>query len=142
MLSAGQNMKALRASRRGSVAFEFALITPLLLSLIVGGLEFSFILSSYSAIQQGVDHAAREIAINKTGANAIVDVKSVLPAWLKSGVAISVSQSNLADARLNVIRVTATAPATSATPIAIFSNAYPWTLRTEVVVAQELPFVD
>lgn len=141
MLSERKESWSLRANRRGSVMFEFAIIAPLLLSLILSGLEFSFVLFSYSAIQQGTDFAARSIAVNTslaTDAGSLV--KSKLPTWLQPAVSVNVTQSNLVDPRQNLIRVTTTAPANQATPIALFSNAYSWTLTTQVVAAQELPF--
>jgi len=141
MLSARNQSRSLRANRRGSVAFEFALVTPLLFSLVMSGLEFSFVLFSYSSIQQGTDFAARRISVNTALATDASNlVRSKLPAWLRPFVSVTVTQTNVTDARQNVIRVTSTAPANKATPIALFSNAFPWTLSTQVVIAQELPF--
>ena len=120
--------------------FEFALITPLFLSLIVGGLEFAFVMFSYSAMQSGTDFAARTISTNNgTVADATNLVRSRLPSWIQSAVTVTVTQTSLVDARQNVIRVTSTANASNMTPLPIFSNAYPWTLSTQVVAIQELP---
>jgi Flp pilus assembly protein TadG len=132
--------RSIRTNRRGSVVFEFALITPLFLSLILGGLEFAFVLFSYSSIQSGTDFAARTISTNNAlAADATTLVRSRLPSWMQSAVTVSVTQTSLVDARQNVIRVTSTAEAKNVTPIPIFSTAYPWTLTNQVVAIQELP---
>lgn len=140
MLSARKESRSIRTNRRGSVVFEFALITPLFLSLILGGVEFAFVMFSYSAMQSGTDFAARAISTNNALAvDATNLVRSRVPSWLQSAITVSVSQTNLTDARQNVIRVTSSVAAAKATPLPIFANAYPWTLSTQVVAIQELP---
>ena len=140
MLSARKESRSIRTNRRGSVVFEFALITPLFLSLILGGVEFAFVMFSYSAMQSGTDFAARTISTNNALAvDATNLVRSRVPSWLQSAITVSVSQTNLTDARQNVIRVTSSVAAANATPLPIFANAYPWTLSTQVVAIQELP---
>lgn len=137
----GKEWLSLRSNRRGSVMFEFALITPIFLTLLLTGLEYAFIMFSYSSMQQGTDFAARSISVNTAAAAQVQNlVRSKLPAWLQSSVAVTVVQSNTADPRQNTITVRSTASANNATPIAIFSNVFPWTLTTNVVVVQELPF--
>jgi Flp pilus assembly protein TadG len=122
--------------------FEFALITPLFLSLVIGGLEFAFIMFSYSAMQSGTDFAARTVSTNNalaTHSEVTNLVRSRVPSWLQGSINSTVTQTSLLDARQNVITVRSTVSAASATPIPIFSNAYPWTLATSVVAIQELP---
>jgi Flp pilus assembly protein TadG len=143
MLSVRRNPRSLRANRRGSVMLEFALVAPMLLSLILSGLEFSFVLSSYSAIQQGSDFAARSISVNTAAAGDVATlVKSKLPTWLAPYVTVTVTQSNILDEAQNIIQVTTSVPAAQATPIAIFSTAFPWTLSTRVIVGQERVYKD
>lgn len=140
MLSALRKRGSIRTNRRGSVAFEFAIITPLFLSLMIGGLEFAFVMFSYSAIQNGTDFAARTISTNNASVTDATNlVRSRVPGWLQSSVGVSVTQTSLVDARQNVITITSTASAANMTPIPIFATAYPWTLTTNVVAIQELP---
>lgn len=142
MLSALRKARSIRSNRRGSVVFEFALITPLFLSLVLGGLEFSFVMFSYSAMQSGTDYAARTVSTNNAlASNSEVTtlVRSRVPSWLQGSINSTVTQTNVVDARQNVITVRSTVNASNATPIPIFSNAYPWTLATSVVAIQELP---
>jgi Flp pilus assembly protein TadG len=133
--------RSLRANRRGSVMFEFALITPVFLTLLLTGLEYAFIMFSYSSIQQGTDFAARSISVNTAAAGQVQAlVRSKVPDWVAPNVAVTVVQANVADPRQNTITVSSTTSAQNATPIAIFSKVFPWTLSTRVVVTQELPF--
>lgn len=133
--------RGLRTNRRGSVAFEFALISPLLFSFLLGTLEYSFVLFSYSSMQLAADVAAREVSVNTgAAANVTAAVKAKLPAWVRSAVTVSITQTDLTDARKNLIRVRVTAPADKATPLPMFTRTIPWTLSTEVAVVQELPF--
>jgi Flp pilus assembly protein TadG len=122
--------------------FEFAIITPLFLSLILGGLEFAFVMFSYSAMQSGTDFAARTVSTNNalaTHSEVTNLVRSRVPSWLQASVNSTVTQTNLIDPRQNTITVRSTVNAANATPLPIFSTAYPWTLSTQVVAIQELP---
>ncbi len=142
MLSALRKLRSIRTNRRGSVVFEFALVAPLFLSLVIGGLEFAFIMFSYSAMQSGTDFAARTVSTNNalaTNSEVTNLVRSRAPSWLQASINSTVTQTNLVDARQNVITVRSTVDAANATPIPIFSNAYSWTLATSVVAIQELP---
>lgn len=141
MLSIRRISRGFRTNRRGSVAFEFALISPMLFAMLLGTLEYGFLLFSYSSMQLGADMAAREISVN-TGlaANVATVVKSKMPAWLGPGVTVTVTQTDLLDARKNLIRVRVTAPGNKATPVPLYTNLFPLTLATEVAVVQELPF--
>jgi Flp pilus assembly protein TadG len=141
MLSIRRLSRGLRANRRGSVAFEFALITPLLIGFVIGTLEYGFVLFSYSSMQLGADYGARQVSVNTSAAATIAaQVKSKLPTWLQPAVNVSITQTDLTDARKNLIRVRVTALASDATPINFFTTTVPWTLSTEVAVVQELPF--
>lgn len=143
MMSIRRIASGIRANRLGSVAFEFALVSPLLFSILLGTLEFGFVLFSFSSMQLGTDIAARGISVNTavgTNAQAEAAVRAALPSWLRSSVTVTVSQTDLADPRKNLIRVRATADAEDATPLPMFTRAVPWTMSTEVAVVQELPF--
>lgn len=135
--------RRLRADRQGAVAFEFALITPLLIGLVLGGMEYSFVLFGYSSMQLGADMAARAIAVNDVpAANVVAEVKSKMPFWMQSapGLTITQTQTNAVDPLQNVIRVEVSAPASSLTPVPLFTNAFGWTITTAVAVGQERPF--
>jgi Flp pilus assembly protein TadG len=141
MLSIRRISRGLRTNRLGSVAFEFALITPLLLGMLIGTLEYGFVFFSYNSMQLGADYGARQVSVNTSAAAAIAtEVKSKLPTWLQPAVNVTITQTDLVDARKNLIRVRVTANAADATPINFFTKTIPWTLATEVAVVQELPF--
>ncbi len=108
--------------------------------MILGVVEYGFVIYGYSAMQMGANRAARSIAINTvTLANATVTVNQALPRWMAPAT-VSAVRTNAADASRSWINLTVTAPATSTTPIHIFTSAFPLTLTANVAVKQELPF--
>lgn len=141
MLSIRETSRALKGNRRGSAAFEFALISPLLVSFVLGSLEFGFVMFSYSSMQLAADIAARQVSVNTAAASTVNNtIKSELPAWLRDHTTVTVTQTDLKDARKNLISVTVQAPARYATPIPMLTSAVSWDLATNVAVVQELPF--
>lgn len=141
MLSIRRRSRGFRTNRRGSVAFEFAMVAPLLFSMLLGTVEYGFVLFSYSSMQLGADMAAREISVNTALAgNVAAAAKSKMPDWLSPSATVTVTQTDLVDARKNLIRVRVTVPGENATPLPLFTRLFPMTLATEVAVVQELPF--
>lgn len=141
MLRARQILQRLGCDRHGAVAAEFALISPLLFTMIVGIIEYSFIMFSFSAMQFGATTVAREMSVNSfKGSTPTEAVKSYLPGWLKDQVTVTVAQSTPADPRTNIFTVKVSAPALNATPMSVFTRSVPWTLSAEASMSQELPF--
>lgn len=141
MRSIRKTSRVLRGSRQGSAVFEFALISPLLVSFVFGSLEFAFVLFSYSTMQLAADMGAREVSVNTAMADAVATtVKADLPIWMRDHSTVTVTQTDTTDARKNLITVNITVPANYATPIPMITSAYSWTLATNVSVVQELPF--
>jgi Flp pilus assembly protein TadG len=131
----------LMGNRSGSAAAEFALILPVLTSMIFGALEFSSIFFSYSALQSAARDVTRQVAINTIDAGEAEDaVRERLPAWMREDVAVRVTQTTPADITTNVIQMTAEVPAASATPLRIFTKSADWDLQTMVEMKQETPF--
>ncbi len=136
-------MKGLVTSRRGAVAAEFALVTPILLTLLMGGFEYGFMAYSMSAMQFGANVVARDIAVNNLSrAEAENRLVAYLPSWMSDDVDMSLTESNPTDPRLNSVTIEVEVPSTSATPIAMVSRLYPWTISASANVRQELPYVD
>lgn len=139
----GQGLRGLRRNRRGAVAAEFALITPLLFSLILGALEYSVVFLSYSSMQFTANAVAREVAVNNLNvADAAAKIKAALPGWFANSVTVVVSESNPGAPQNNVVKVLVTAQADAITPLSVFTTSYPWTLTAEVLMDQELPYED
>jgi Flp pilus assembly protein TadG len=127
--------------RSGSAAAEFALIVPVLTSMIFGALEFSSIFFSYSALQSAARDVTRQVAINTIDVDgAEAAVKARVPGWMREDVEVLVTQTSPADITANVIQMTAEVPAASATPLKFFTKSADWTLQTAVEMKQETPF--
>ena len=133
----------LRKNRSGSAASEFALILPLLTTLLFGILEFGTVVYSYSAMQFAASRAAREMAVNVADdAAAMAEAKAMLPGWARDDVTISVTQTDAADANSNIIRVQLVAQASDLSIVSMISQVVPWTLTADASIKQELPYVD
>jgi Flp pilus assembly protein TadG len=131
------------ANRSGSVAAEFALITPLLSMLLLCTVEMGSLLYSYSAMQMAATVASRRMAVNRvspTAANALVD--QLVPGWAADSVSVLVTQSNPADPGLNNIVLQLSAQSDQMTPVALLTRMVPWTMNARVTIKQELPYVD
>jgi uncharacterized membrane protein len=127
--------------RRGVVSVEAALMFPVLILLVMGAMEFGLLIFTYSAMQSAAREATRQVAVNfATPAEVATAVAARLPQWSRDGAEVDVSESAPADPATNVIRVLVTMPAEEATPVRFFTRlGEGWSLRTEVVMKQELP---
>jgi Flp pilus assembly protein TadG len=131
----------LMGNRSGAAAAEFALIIPVLTSMIFGALEFSSIFFSYSALQSAARDVTRQVAINTIEVGAAeAAVRARVPGWMRDEVDVQIVQSAPADITANVIQLTAEVPATSATPLKFFTKSADWDLQTVVEMKQETPF--
>ena len=132
-----------RGSRAGSAASEFALIVPLLTTLLMGVIEFGTVFFSYSAMQFAAHDAARHMAVNVSSpAVALADASNLVPGWARDNVSMSVTQSNPADPSQNVIRVRLAANAREMAVMSMITRMVPWTLTADASIKQELPYVD
>ncbi len=126
---------------RGSVAAEFALIVPLLFSLVFGAFEAASIAFSMNLMQHEATVVARRLAVNNMMPDEVRDeVQRQLPGWLGTHVSASVTQTDLEQPRNNFITVQLTATAEDASLIVFFSRLVPWTLRARATAQQEVPF--
>lgn len=139
-LSLGQKLQQVGANRRGSAAGEFALVAPLLFSMMFGTVEYGLVFYGYSAVQTAANQTARNIAVN-TGniETAGADLNARLPPWIGPSV-VTVQKTNAGDPTKSVVVITAKTKASNATPIKIFTKMFPMTLTTSVAVKAELPF--
>lgn len=131
------------ASRAGSVASEFALIVPLLTTLMLGVIEFGTVFFSYSAMQFAAHDAARQMAVNVANqATALAAASNFVPGWARDHVTMSVTQSNAADPSQNIIRVRVVADAGDMAVMSVITRLVPMTLTADASIKQELPYVD
>ncbi len=112
-------------SQQGNTAIEFALIMPVLLTLVFACLEFGMIAYTYNATGSVARDAARQMAINQLlPENVDAYVRSKLPNWIRQDAQLAVTQSDEDDPKLNRFTLDVQFPATSATPSRFLSTFY------------------
>ena len=131
----------LASCRRGAVSLEAAIVFPVLIMLAMGTMEFGMLIFTYSAMQTATREATRQMSVNFTTPAAVeAAVRARLPQWSADAASVAVSQSAPGNPEANVFTVLVTMPASEATPVRFFvSMADDWSLRTEVIMKQELP---
>jgi Flp pilus assembly protein TadG len=138
----GSPVRRLGADKRGAAAAEFALVIPAALGLLFGTFEFGIAFFSYATAQSAVRDVTRQVAVNTMPvANAQSAILSRLPNWARSGATVTVSQSSAANPATNVYTVVVSMPMSAATPLQFFTMAANQTLRTELRMKQEMPYV-
>jgi Flp pilus assembly protein TadG len=127
----------------GAVAAEFAIVLPVLMSLTFGTIEFGTMFYAFSSMQMAARDVTRQVAVNTLNvAGAPAELKSRLPQWMRNAATISIAESTPANPATNVYTTTLEIDASAATPLAFFSKATTWKLKTDVEMKQELPFVE
>ena len=96
----GCNSSDIRQKRgeRGAVSVEFALVLPILITIILGGLHFGQVLTTRHSVADATSYATRNAAINGVADNTVI--RSVIENQLgtNSGCsAISVSTNLVTD---------------------------------------------
>jgi Flp pilus assembly protein TadG len=133
-------VRALRRDRRAATAMEFALVAPVLISAMMGMLEYGFVFYGYNTMQQASHRVARQIAVNTVSLDtAQSSVAAMMPRWI-SGATVTAWRTNTADPSRSSIAIRVTVPAGNTTPIHLYTRAFPFNMTTTIVVTQELPF--
>jgi hypothetical protein len=136
-------VRRVRADRAGSAVSEFALIVPLLSTLLFGTIEFGSLLYSYSAMQFGATAAARQFAVNVSDeATALAAAQAAVPGWARGDLVLSMTQSDPSDVNRNIINVELRLDADKAGALALITRMVPFTLVADASIKQELPYVD
>jgi predicted secreted protein len=127
--------------RKGVAAVEAAFVFPILIALLIGTIEFSFVLFTNNAIQNAAREVSRQLAVNYIGLGEVeAAVVGRVPAWAADEASVSVSQSTPGDPTTNLITVSVSVPATAATPLNLFMPALgELILTTSVTMKQEAP---
>lgn len=129
-------------SGRGAIIAEFALVMPIVAGLLLGMIEYSFVLFTYGSLQAAVRDVSRQVAVNSIGAgDAGAAVRNRLPPWARAGATVSVTASTPGNPATNVYTVEAEVPMASATPVPFYTRAQSGGVSTHVEMKQELPFV-
>lgn len=113
--------------RSGAVAAEFALIVPLLATLLFGVLQFGFAIYTYSAMETAARTGARQIAFGTNVATAEAATRAALPDWVAGAATVS----SVADDD-GFTRLTVTVPGSSAALLSLVPM--PETFTAEVAM--------
>lgn len=129
------------ACRRGVAAVEAAFIFPILIALLIGTVEFSFVLFTNNSMQNAARDVSRQLAVNYIGLGDVnAAIAGRVPAWAADNASVSVSQSAPDDPTVNLITVNVSLPAVDATPLNLFVPLLgDLTLSTSVTMKQEAP---
>ena len=113
--------------RSGAVAAEFALIVPLLSTLMFGVLQFGFAIYTYNAMETAARTGARQIAFGTNTGVAEAATRAALPDWVASAATVS----SIADDD-GFTRLTVSVPGSSAALLGLVPM--PETLTAEVAM--------
>lgn len=132
-------MRSWAKDEGGATAVEFALLTPVLLAIVMGIMEFGMILYTYNMGGMATRDVARQIATNRlAAAGASAAVKAELPGWVQSAATVTVTQTTPSTPATNQITVNLSFPATAAAATSFMSFAYGTTnLQTSTTMQQE-----
>jgi Flp pilus assembly protein TadG len=131
-----------RRDRKGAAAAEFALVLPAMMGLLFGTFEYGIAFFSFSAMQSAARDVTRQVAVNTMLAGgAEAAIRARLPTWARDNATVTVLQSAPANPAANVYTVRIAMPMSAATPIQFFSRVANPTLRTELRMKQEMPYV-
>lgn len=93
---------------RGSAAVEFALVAPILLSLVVGIVEFSYTYNLQISVTQAAREAARTMAIKNNQADAKAAAVAGAPGLSPAGFSYAFSPAACANGSTAKVNVTYT----------------------------------
>jgi Flp pilus assembly protein TadG len=75
--------RAAAADRRGSAAFEFALLLPIMMSLAFGTIQYSLLYYNYIAMTGAARYAAATVARgDRSVTSAETEARKMLPPWV------------------------------------------------------------
>lgn len=78
--------RAATTDRRGSAAFEFTLLLPIMMSLAFGSIQYAMLYYNYIAMTGAARYAASTVARGDRSASSAETVaRTMLPPWVPSG---------------------------------------------------------
>ncbi len=132
-------MKPLIKDINANSAVEFALIVPVLFSMVFGIVEFSMILYTYNAAEHAAWDVARQLSTNQISTSQVSSLAvAELPSWARGGATVSTSSSST-NPSLNHYTVQISIPATAASPTNVLSFAYGTVTLKAISTMQQEP---
>jgi Flp pilus assembly protein TadG len=129
-----------RSENSGVSAVEFALIAAVLVTLMIGIVELTLVVYTYTQAGNATRDVARRIASGRlTTTGASEAVKAQLPQWVRDSASVTATQTTPATPATNQITVSVSFPAAKATPTTFLSFAYgSSTLTRTLTMAQQI----
>lgn len=125
-------VRRLKRSKAGAAATEFALILPLLLLILAGGLQFGVLMMTYNSMVNGARSAARALSLGDTSeAEVRTAVRNWMPAWVPDS-AVTVTATAVGADR---VRVDVSVPTVNATVLRLVPMSE--TLDVSIVMMRE-----
>jgi Flp pilus assembly protein TadG len=90
-------LSLLRADRRGGAAIEFAVVAPVLFTILLGALDVGRMFYVGQELQYATQQAARYYSLNSTSATSAITqyLQNLMPVGMGNGVSVAYSpQSN------------------------------------------------
>jgi Flp pilus assembly protein TadG len=117
-------MKCLLTDQKGVSAIEFALIGPVFVAIIMGGIEFGSIMYTYAAVEFVTNDITRQLATNRiTQKDAQSAIPARLPRWAQAAATVTVTASS-ATPTANLYTISTSVPLVNATPSTFFATIY------------------
>lgn len=124
----------------GSNSVEFALLLPVLITLLFGIIEFGLIIYTLNTAQSAARDVTRQLATNRiTASQAPSAVLQQLPQWVVAGTSVNVVQTAPSDAGSNRFTTDVAFAARAATPTSLLAWAYGSTVLHAKVSMQQEP---
>ena len=124
------------SDRRGAIAAEFALISPLLLAMVFSVIKFGIAINHNLALNNGVRAAAREFAVSRSNATVYTDTvarfHASAPGLNRSAVVLTAAVNGVACASNGACQIALAAaagqPATLTASYACDLTVFAWNL--------------
>lgn len=134
-------LRLMSRRRNGAMAAEFALISPVLFSLILGAFEFGTVMLAFSDLQLGANVMARQLAVNDIEVKGLdTRMSPMMPPWVSATPSIQVQVAPGVSPGHELVTVTVELDASSAVPLSIFTRVVPLRLRAASTAVRELVY--
>lgn len=116
----GRAARGLIRCRGGAIAVETAFVLPVLIVLLLGIIETSFVLFAQHMLHGASYSTARHVSVRSIDPSRASDyARTQLPHWLREHLNVVVTQSAPQDPTANTVTVRLELPLQKATPISL-----------------------
>lgn len=128
-------LRQLPLSRRGSAAVEFAMVLPMLMTVLIGTMQYGLLMFTYASMLDAARNATRKLAVGAaTEAQAKTAALAVLPSWV-AAANWTITPQDTATTGTTSVQTTIAVPAKKASVLSFVPM--PTTLTVKVVMRKE-----